>query len=74
MKFNSLFNSTTQGHVLFSDGQQASLHFSIPKESFNSDRLNQQQKTDWTCYKVKIDEFYYLKINNLKFLCFKFNY
>lgn len=46
---------------MFSDGQQATLHFSIPKESYNTDRNNQlQQKVDWTCYKVKIDEFYYL--------------
>jgi len=55
----SYWKDQTQGHLTFSDGQQATLHYSIPKDSFNNDRNQQQQqlKTDWTCYKVTKNDY-----------------
>lgn len=40
-----------KGYIVFSDGLQATLQFSIPKESQMSDR-NLLCKADWSCFKV----------------------
>ncbi|XP_054168567.1 RNA-binding protein 5-like isoform X2 [Oppia nitens] len=45
----------TQGYIYFDEECEASVHYSIPKETFGGDKTI--MKNDWTCYKCGVNNF-----------------